>query len=87
MNETQQQAVETTVDATLAAAGSKATWAGAGTAVAAFFTSSEFGVLIGMLIGITGLLIQWYYRRKQDRREEAADRRAQAEHERRMAEK
>lgn len=83
MNEAQQQAV----DATLAAVGSKATWTGSFTAVASFFTSSGFGVLVGAIIGVVGLFIQWYYRKKQDRREEAADRRAQAEHERRMAQK
>ena len=87
MNQAKQQMVDSTIDATLAAAGSKTTWAGASTAVFSFFTSSSFGVLIGAVIGITGLFINWYYRRKQDRREEAAERRAQAEHERRMAEK
>jgi len=87
VNQAQQQAVETTVDATLAAVGSKVTWTGAGAAVAGFFTSSGFGVLIGAIIGVVGLFIQWHYRRKQDRREEAADRRAQVEHERRMADK
>lgn len=87
MTQAQQQVVESTVNATLAAVGSKTTWAGASTAVVSFFTSSEFGVLIGAAIGITGLFINWYYRKKQDRREEAAERRAQAEHERRMAEK
>jgi hypothetical protein len=83
LNDAQQQAV----DATLAAIGSKATWGGAVTSVAGFLTSSGFGVLVGAIIGITGLCINWYYKKKQDRREEAADRRAQAEHERRMAQK
>ena len=87
VNQTQQQAVEATVDATLAAVASKTTWAGSLTAVLGFLTSSGFGVLVGAVIGTAGLLIQWYYRRKQDRREEAADRRAQAEHEKRMTEK
>lgn len=81
----QQQAVDAAVDATVVAIASKTTWAGSITAVFGFLTSSGFGVLVGAVIGITGLLIQWYYRRKQDRREEAADRRAQAEHEKRMA--
>lgn len=66
-----------TIDATLAAAGSKATYAGAGTTVTGWLLSSEFGVLAGILIGVCGLCIQWYYRHKQDKRE-------QAEHDRRM---
>lgn len=87
MNQAQQQVVDSTIDATLAAVGSKTTWAGAFTAVGSFFTSSGFGVLIGAVIGVAGLFIQWYYRKKQDRREEAAERRAQLEFEKRMAEK
>jgi NhaP-type Na+/H+ or K+/H+ antiporter len=87
VNEAQQQAVDAALDATVVTLASKTTWAGSLTAVLGFLTSSGFGVLVGAVIGITGLLIQWYYRRKQDRREEAADRRAQAEHERRMASK
>lgn len=87
MNEAQQQAVDTAVDATIAAVASKGTWLGSLTSVVGFLTSSGFGVLVGAVIGITSLFIQWYYRRKQDRREEAKDRREQAEHERRMAEK
>ena len=87
MNQTQQQAVDTAVDATLAAVASKGTWIGSITSVFGFLTSSGFGVLVGAVIGISSLLIQWYYRRKQDRREEAADRRAQVEHDKRMAEK
>jgi hypothetical protein len=87
VNQTQQQAVESTVDATLAAVGGKVTWGGAGAAVFGWATSSGFGVLVGAFGVVCGLLMQWYYNRRRDRREEAADRRAQAEHERRMAEK
>lgn len=87
MNDVQQQAVDTAVDATIAAVASKGTWLGSLTSVVGFLTSSGFGVFVGAVIGITSLLIQWYYRKKQDRREEAAERRAQAEHEKRMAEK
>lgn len=87
MNQTQQQVVDSTIDATLAAVGSKTTWTGAGAAVFGWATSSGFGVLIGAIGVVVGLLMQWYYNRRRDRREEAADRRAQIEHERRMAEK
>lgn len=67
MNEQTQQAV----DVTLAAAGSKATYAGAGTFSLGWFLSSEFGILVGLVIGVGGLLVNWYYSRKRDRREQA----------------
>lgn len=68
-----------TLDATMAALGSKATYTGASTSIVGWFLSSQFGVLAGILIGIAGLCINWYYRHKQDKREEA-------EHKRRMKE-
>ena len=64
-------------DATIAAAGSKATYTGAGMTIGGWFLSNEFAVLAGIVIGVVGLMVNWYYKRKQDRRE-------QAEHERRM---
>lgn len=67
------------IDATMAALGSKATYTGASTSIVGWFLSSQFGVLAGILIGLAGLYINWYYRHKQDKREEA-------EHKRRMQE-
>lgn len=66
-----------TLDATMAALGSKATYTGASTSIVGWVLSSQFGVLAGILIGLAGLMINWYYKYKQDRREEA-------EHKRRM---
>lgn len=66
-----------TIDAALAAAGSKATYTGAGMTISGWLLSSEFAVLVGILIGVGGFLVNWYYRHKEDRRQ-------QAEHERRM---
>lgn len=37
-----------------------------------WFFSSEFAVLMGVLIGVAGFLVNWYYRHKQDRRDQAA---------------
>jgi len=68
-----------TLDATLAALGSKATYTGASTSIVGWFLSSQFGVLAGILIGLAGLCINWYYRHKQDKREEE-------EHKKRMKE-
>lgn len=68
---------EHALDATLAAAGSKATYGGAGASVVGWLMSSEFGVVAGIIIGIAGFCVNWYYRHKQDKRE-------QEEHERKM---
>ncbi len=65
------------IDATIAAIGYKTAQAGAGTTLLGWLLSSQGAALVGMAIGLTGLLIQWYYRRKQDKRE-------QDEYERRM---
>lgn len=66
-----------TLDATLASVGSKATYTGATTSVLGWVLSSEFGILLGVTLGIGGFIVNWYYKYKQDRRE-------QLEHERRM---
>ena len=68
---------QTTFEATMAAAGSKATYTGASTSVVAWMLSSEFGILVGVLLGLGGFIVNWYYKHKQDKRE-------QAEHDRRM---
>lgn len=73
MSPEKQIAVETTA----AALGSKATYAGSGGAVVGWLLSNEFAVLAGLLLGVAGFLVNWYYRYK-------ADRRAQREHEARM---
>ena len=54
----------------IAAAASKATLAGAGVTVGSWLTSSEFGVVAGILIGVIGLGVNWYFRRKTDKREQ-----------------
>lgn len=66
--------------AVVAAIASKATYGGAGTSVVSYFASSEFGIVAGIVIGAAGLLVNWHYKAKQDRRE-------QREHEKRMARK
>lgn len=66
-----------TIDATVAAVGSKTTQAGAGIAIGGWFFSSEFGVLCGIVIGIAGLGVSFYFKRREDKR-------LQAEHELRM---
>lgn len=64
-------------EATMAAAGSKATYGGASATVASWFLSSEFGMLMGIAIGVAGLITNFYFKYKEDKRQ-------QAEHDRKM---
>lgn len=59
-----------TVDATMAAIGGKTTYAGGGMAVGGWYLSNEFFGIAGLCIGAIGLWINWYFRRKQDRRDQ-----------------
>lgn len=63
-----------TVDASISAIASKATYGGASTSVVSWFLSSEFGMVMGILIGLTGLAVNWYYKHKEDKRREAEHR-------------
>ena len=65
------------IEATMAAVGSKATYGGASATVASWFLSSEFGMLMGIFIGVAGLVTNFYFKHKEDRRR-------QAEHDRKM---
>lgn len=59
-----ENATTNAIEATLAATGSKATYTGAGMTIGGWVLSSEFAVLFGMLLGVAGLGVQWYYRHK-----------------------
>jgi hypothetical protein len=65
------------IEATLASVGSKATYTGAGVTISGGVMLSEVAVIVGMVIGVLGLLINWFYRAKEDQR-------AAAEHDQRM---
>lgn len=64
--------VQQSIDATIAAAASKATGAGSAVTVFGFITSSNIGMWLGVLIGFCGLVVNWYFKRKSDRRAEEA---------------
>ena len=64
MSTTTEHAASHAIETTLAATGSKATYTGAGMTVGGWMLSSEFAVLFGMLIGLAGLGVQWYYKHK-----------------------
>ena len=61
-----------TVEAAVAASASKATYTGSGMFITGWILSSEFAVLFGLLLGLAGFLVNWYYRAKEDRRQERA---------------
>lgn len=60
---------QTTIDASIAAVGSKTTYAGAGATAAGWLLSSEFIGLCGILIALAGLVVNFFFRWRQDRRE------------------
>lgn len=63
---------QSTIEAALAAAGSKATYAGAGASIWGWLTSSEAGVVIGILLGVIGFIVNLYFKWREDRRQQAA---------------
>lgn len=64
--------VRDAIDVTVASVASKATGTGSAVTVVGWLTSSDFGMWAGIVIGVGGLIINWYYRRKTDRREAEA---------------
>jgi hypothetical protein len=68
---------QSAIDATAATLGAKVAYTGATTTVGSWLLSSEFGVFAGLLIGVLGLLTNWYFQHRRDKRE-------QMEHQRRM---
>lgn len=67
-----------TIDAAAATIASKIAYTGAGTTIGSWMLSSEFGIIAGIIVGITGLIMNWYFQRRRDRREEL-------EHQKRMS--
>lgn len=57
-----------TIEAGVAAVASKTTYTGAGAMVLGWVTSNEFAVLFGLIVGVAGLCVNWYYKAKADRR-------------------
>lgn len=64
-------------DTAMATLGYKAAQGGAATTILGWVVSSQGTAIIGICIGVVGLLVQAYFSRRRDKRE-------QAEHERRM---
>ena len=72
------------IDSFLAWLSSKLTYTGAGFGFSGWLFSSEAGVAVGFVGVFGGLGLTWYYKRKQDKREQAKEDREMAEHNRRM---
>jgi hypothetical protein len=62
---------EQATDAVIAAIAHKTAQGGALATVVGWAASSQGTAFIGIVIGLIGLGVQFYYRRKQDKREEA----------------
>lgn len=60
--------VREAIEASVASLASKATGTGSAVTVVGWLTSSNFGMWMGILIGVAGLLVNWHYKRKSDRR-------------------
>lgn len=60
------------MEASISAVASKATGAGSAFTVFGFITSSNIGMWLGVLVGFTGLVVNWYFKRKADKRAEEA---------------
>ena len=75
---------EDAIDATGVAITAKVTQAGAGTTLLSWLLSSEGGMAFGICIGVLGLLVNFYYQHRRDKREHAAHLMAEREHKKRM---
>ena len=59
------QAMEIASAGAAASAASKVTYGGSAAAMGGWFLSNEFAVLMGLVIGIAGFVVNWYYRHKE----------------------
>lgn len=59
-----------TVEAAVAAMGSKVTYAGSAGSVLGWMASSEGGVVIGIMVGVVGLLVNVWFKAREDRRQQ-----------------
>ena len=66
---------DTTPELIIAAAASKSTWAGVVSMFFGWLVSSNAAIVVGMLVGVSGLLINWYYKRENYKLRAAAERR------------
>jgi len=66
---------DTTPELIISAAASKSTWAGVVSMFFGWLVSSNAAIVVGMLVGVAGLLINWYYKREAHKLRAASDNR------------
>jgi hypothetical protein len=67
---TRQELTESTVDASIASLASKMTYTSAGSIGFGWLLSSEAAVFFGIIGVLMGNLVNWWFKRKADKREE-----------------
>lgn len=60
------------VETTAIAVANKLTFGGSVGTLLGWVTSSQFGVLLGMVIGVSGLAMNWYFKSRHDKRAQAS---------------
>lgn len=60
------------IEATVASIASKAASTGTAVTILGWLTSSNFGMWMGIVLGLAGLMVNWYYKQKADRRHDEA---------------
>lgn len=68
------QLITAASDASNAAAANKATAAGFVGLIGGWLLSNDFAVFVGLLVGVGGFAVNWYYSHKRHRREERESR-------------
>lgn len=59
------------MDVVGATVGKVGAYGGGASALIFGLSASEFAAIVGALVAIAGLLVQWYFNRRRDRREQA----------------
>ena len=62
--------LEEQTDAIGVAVGKTAAYGGGASAFVFGLSANEFAALCGIVVGVVGLAVQWYYNRRRDRREQ-----------------
>lgn len=78
------EALEATAAALASKAATTVTYTFSIGSVIAYMASAQFVGFIGLLVALGSFFVNSYYKRKEDRRREAADQREREEHEARM---
>jgi hypothetical protein len=64
------QAMEIAAASAAASSATKVTYGGSAAIMGGWFLSNEFAVLMGVVIGVAGFVVNWYYRHKEYRLKE-----------------